>query len=193
MEKMLLDVSSKIETKRLIIRRYKKGDGKSFLHLLETNDNREYLKDHIDEASTVRTQEEAEIRIRQFIAFWVGRERFVLGIWLKSSYTYIGQLWIEPKKWEVPSFELGWFLERTHQGKGLATEAVKHIVDYIFNELKAHRIIVFTGDNNERSMKLAERCGFFKEGHFRDHEVKDGKRFGLYCYALLKHEYFPNT
>lgn len=186
---MLLELPSVIETTRLIIRKYKKGDGESLFNLLERNDNREYLKDHVNEATIVKTPEEAEIRIRQFIAYWVSRERFVLGVWLKSSQTYIGQLWIEPKHWEVSSFELGWFLDRTHQGQGFATEAVTTAIDFLFNNFKAHKIIVLTRDDNEKSFKLAERCGFIKEGHFIDHGVKNGKRFGLYCYRLLKYEY----
>lgn len=84
---MLLDIPSMLETTRLIIRKYKKGDGESLLNLLESNNNREYLRDYITEASTKATQKEVEIRIRQFIASWVARKRFVLGIWLKTSHT----------------------------------------------------------------------------------------------------------
>jgi len=186
---MLLEIPAKLETTRLIIRKYKKGDGESLQNLLERNNNREFLIDHITEASTIKTKKEAEIKIRQFIAFWVARKRFVMGIWLKTSQTYIGQIWIEPKKWEVPSFELGWFLDRAYQGQGIATEAVRRSADFLFENLKAHKIIVLTRDDNIRSYKLAERCGFTKEGYFRDHNVKDGKRFGLYCYGLLKHDH----
>ncbi|MFX0052874.1 MAG: GNAT family N-acetyltransferase [Candidatus Hermodarchaeota archaeon] len=186
---MLLEIPPIIKTTRLIIRKYKKGDGESFLKLLESNNNREYLKDHVTEATTITNQKEAEIRIRQFITYWVARERFVMGIWLKTSKSYIGQIWIEPKKWEVPSFELGWFLDRIYQGQALATEAANRAIDFLFNDLKAHKIIVLTRDDNERSYKLAERCGFTKEGHLKDHGIKNGKRFGLYCYRLLKYEY----
>ena len=187
MEKMLLEIPSKLETTRLLIRKYEKGDGESFYNLLEKN--REYLIDHVTEATTIKTKKEAEIRIREIIAFWVARKRFVLGIWLKISQTVIGQIWIEPKNWEVPSFELGWFLDRSYQGQGFATEAVLKSMNFLYTDLKAHKIIVLTHDDNVRSYKLAERCGFIKEGYLRDHNVKDGKRTGLYCYGLLKHEH----
>ncbi len=186
---MLLEVPSILETSRLFIRKYQKGDGNTLFHLLEKNDNREYLQKHVDEATTITTQEEAEVRVRQFDAFWVARDRFVMGIWLKKSNEYIGQLWIEPKKWEVPSFELGWFLERTHQGNGFATEAVKRGIEFLFNNLYAHKIIVLTRDDNRKSYKLAERCGFIKEGHLKDHAVDDGGFFGLFCYRMLPDEY----
>ncbi|MHA2247165.1 MAG: GNAT family N-acetyltransferase [Candidatus Hodarchaeales archaeon] len=190
---MLLEIPSSIETTRLIIRKYKKGDGESLLKLIERNDNREYLKSHVTEASTIMTHEEAEIRIRNFIASWVARKRFVLGIWLRTSNLYIGQIWIEPKKWEVPSFELGWFVDRIYQSQGIATEASKRAIEFLFNDLKAHKIIVLTRDDNVRSYKLAERCGFTKEGHLKDHDVKNGKRIGLFCYRLLKHDYISKN
>ncbi len=44
---------------------------------------------------------------------------------MKEENLYVGQIWIEPKKWEVPSFEIGYYLDSGHQGKGLATEAAR--------------------------------------------------------------------
>ncbi|MHA2272856.1 MAG: GNAT family N-acetyltransferase [Candidatus Hodarchaeales archaeon] len=189
MHKMLFDLPTRLETSRLIIRKYEKHDGVALYRLLEKNDNREYLKDHVTEASTITTEEEAEIRVRELNADWVARNRFVMGIWLKKPDVYVGQIWIEPKKWEVPSFELGWFLEKSHQGQGIATEAAEAAIHFLFNHLKAHKIIVLTRDDNPESYKLAERCGFTKEGHFRDHGMKNGKRFGLFCYGMLKNEF----
>lgn len=180
---------SELETDRLIIRKYKKNDGRDFFDLLERNENRQHLKDHVNEATTITSLEEAKTRIEELITYWDKKERYILGIWLKTSRLYIGQLWIEPNKKEVPSFELGWFLDRLYQGQGLAKEAVKKAIDFLFYELKAHKIIVLVLENNERSNKLAERCGFVKEGLLRDHTVKNGKRLGLNYYGLLKNEY----
>ena len=178
-----------LETERLNIRKYKKEDGRDFFDLLERKENRQYLKDHVDEATTITSLEETKTRIEEFISYWDKKERYILGIWLKTSGTYIGQLWIEPNKKEVPSFELGWFLDRLYQGQGLATEAVKKAIGFLFDELKAHKIIVLVLENNERSNKLAKRCGFVKEGLLRDHTVRNGKRIGLNYYGLLKTEY----
>jgi len=43
MDKMLLTLPSRLETNRLTIRKYEKGDGKELYQLLENNNNREYL------------------------------------------------------------------------------------------------------------------------------------------------------
>jgi ribosomal-protein-serine acetyltransferase len=189
MDKKALSLPTKLETPRLNIRKYEKGDGKALFHLLERNSNRKYLKEHIDEATKVKTEEEAENRIKELSNDWTEKIRFVMGIWLNATDQYIGQIWIEPNKWKVPSFELGWFLEQTQQGKGIATEAAKASINFIFDYLNAYKIIVITRDDNIRSSKLAERLGFIKEGHLREHSVKkDGSRVGLYYYGMLKKE-----
>ncbi len=187
--KLLLEPSTQIETNRLLIRKYKKGDGKGLFALLERNDNRNFLKEHVDEATDIKTLEDAEIRVCQLSAFWDARDRFVMGIWLKKTNEFIGNIWIEPKRWEVPSFELGYYLDQEQIGKGLATEAAKRAMKFIFDELKAHKIIIITRDTNERSYKLAERLGFKKEGHLRETNKEGNRRFGLLHYGLLRNEY----
>lgn len=189
MDKILLVFPSRLETTRLTMRKYEKGDGKELYQLFENNNNREYLIEHIDEATNVKTEEDAEIRIQELSEDWITRSKFVMGIWLKSSGKYIGQVWIEPNKWEVPSFELGWFLERSHQGKGIATEAAKAAIIFLFKHLKAYKIIAITRDDNHESSRLAERLGFIKEGHLREHIIKkNGTRIGLLYYGMSKND-----
>lgn len=187
--KMLIDLSTYLESSRLIIRPFQAGDGQDFFNLLETEDNRTFLKEHVTEASTISSEDEAEIRIRELHADWVARKRFVMGIWNKIDNEFLGQIWIEPKRWVVPSFELGWFLGESRQNQGYATEAALRSLRFLFDELSANKVIVLTRDDNERSIKVAERCGFLKEGHLRDHNVINGKVIGLLCYGLLRREY----
>ncbi|NHK32932.1 MAG: GNAT family N-acetyltransferase [Asgard group archaeon] len=189
-QKMMLNLSTELETDRLIIRKYEKDDGKVLFDLLERNNNREFLKDHVDEATNVLTLKDAEIRVSILSDWWASRTRFVMGIWLKETNEYIGNIWIEPKKWEVPSFELGYYLDYGYTGKGLATEAVKRSMKFIIEELNAHKIILITRDTNERSIKLAERLAFIKEGHHKESNIENGKRFGLFYYRLLRKEYY---
>jgi len=172
-----------------MIRKYAKGDGRDLYLLLERNGNRDFLKENVEEVSSIKTDEEAEIEIRKHAAEWNTRDRLVMGIWLKSENKYIGEIWIEPKSWEVPSFEIGWFLDRGYQGKGIATEAARRSLIFLFNDLKAYKVIVITRDSNIRSCKLAERLGFRKEGHLRECGVEKGKRYGLIHYGMLKNEF----
>lgn len=188
MHKLLLDIPTRLDTEKLIVRKYAEGDGRGLHLLLERNDNHEFLRENVEEVSSIKTEEEAEIKVRKHSAEWFARDRFVMGIWLKSDDKYVGEIWIEPKNWEVPSFEIGWFLDRGYQGKGIATEAVRRSLAFLFNDLHAHKVIAITRDSNTRSCKLAERLGFRKEGHLRECGTENGKRYGLLHYGMLKNE-----
>jgi RimJ/RimL family protein N-acetyltransferase len=188
MHKMLLEIPSKLETERLIMRPYQKGDGKPYFSLL--HNNFEHLKDHVDEATTVDTEKKAEIRIRELAADWVARTRFIMGIWEKASHTYIGEIWIEPKKWDVPLFEIGWFLGKDYERKGFITEAAKASLKLLFEDLGAHKVVVKARESNVRSFRVAERCGFVREGLLRDNaKTGESEWVGLLCYGMLENEY----
>jgi RimJ/RimL family protein N-acetyltransferase len=179
----------RLDTERLIIRKYAEGDGRELYLLLERNNNRQLLKRNVEEVSAIKTETEAETRVRKRSAEWIARDRFVMGIWLKSQSMYVGEIWIEPKKLEVPSFEIGWFLDQGYQGRGFATEAVRRSLKFLFNNLEAHKVIVITRDTNPKSYRLAERLGFHREGHLRESRIENGKRYGLIYYGMLKSEF----
>jgi RimJ/RimL family protein N-acetyltransferase len=187
--KSLPNLPMQLDTERLNIRKYAEGDGRELYLLLERNNNRELLKTNVEEVSSIKTETEAEMRVRKRSAEWVARDRFVMGIWLKSQSMYVGEIWIEPEKWEVPSFEIGWFLDQGYQGRGIATEAVQRSLKFVFNNLKAHKVIVITRDTNSKSYKLAERLGFKREGHLRESRIENGKRYGLFYYGVMRTEF----
>ncbi len=187
--KLLWEFPYSLDTDRLVIRKYEKGDGQKYFALFERNNNREELKEHVDEAKSVKTAEQAEIRIREHEAEWIARKRLVLGVWLKETEECVGQIWIEPNKWDVPSFELGYFIDAGYQRKGLALEASIRALQFLFEDLKAHKAIIITQNTNEKSWKLAERLGFVREGHLRECRIESGRRWGHYHYGILVGEY----
>jgi len=189
LRKLLSEVPTQLDTERLIIRKYAECDGRELYSLLERNHNREILRENVEEVSSIKTEEEAEINVRKHSAEWFARDRFVMGVWLKSADRCVGQIWIEPKNWEVPSFEIGWFLDQGYQGKGIAEEAARRSLEFLFSSLNAHKVIAITRDTNVKSIKLTERLGFRREGHLRESGIQDGKRYGLIYYGMLKSEF----
>ena len=63
MHKLLIEIPSSLETERLIIRKFEKGDGQAFFALLERNNNRELLREHVQEVKDLKTEEDAEINV----------------------------------------------------------------------------------------------------------------------------------
>ena len=187
MEPILLDIPDEIRDEELFLRPYADGDGKAFYDVLQ--ENKDHLADTVEEMKKINKIEDAEIRNRKLKINWIERKRFVMGIWDRSSNSLIGEIWIEPLDWKVPVIEIGYFVIKKFEGKGIATRSVKLCLDFMFNKLNAHRVEIRTNDDNQKSYKVAERCGFKKEAHMRENTKLNDKIVGRYFYGLLKSEF----
>ena len=59
---------------------------------------------------------------------------------------------------------LGYFVDHEHNGKGIATEAVRRVVGYGFDEASLHRVQAGVMPRNLRSIRVLEKVGFRFEG-----------------------------
>jgi len=84
---------------------------------------------------------------------------------------------------------IGWAFGCAYQGRGLATEAARALIDYAFLRLGLHRIWARTGADNVRSWKLMERLGMRREAHFVQSCVLNGEWRDEYIYAVLAEEW----
>lgn len=74
-------------------------------------------------------------------------------------------------------------------GKGIGIEAIKLLLDFGFNELNLHRIQLNVISYNTRAIKAYEKAGFIKEGVYRELVHREGLRYDLYLYGLLREEW----
>lgn len=193
MHKMLLDLPETIESNRLIIRPYRAGDGQVYYSVCQQN------RDHLlpfekgNPALDIHTPEDAEILVRNFVVYWLKREAFFFGAWHKETSEWVAQVYVGPVDWDLPEFEIGYFVDKSHEGQGYVTEAVKAVLGFVFHHLHAHRVRLDCNELNVRSWRVAERCGFVREGHFRQtrkHILReDGTYSGDYIYGLLRTEF----
>ena len=85
-------------------------------------------------------------------------------ITLKQSGTVIGNVGLKYDDLACDdkenSTEIGFWLGVPHWGKGYMTEAVKAIIEYIFEDL--HKETIWCGyyDGNDRSRHVQQKCGF---------------------------------
>ncbi|NLK65052.1 MAG: GNAT family N-acetyltransferase [Tissierellia bacterium] len=78
------------------------------------------------------------------------------------------------------------------RGKGYGREAMRILLEYGFNNLNFHRIQLNVLEFNYGAIALYEKCGFKKEGIYREFVLRDGKRHNLLLYGLLKDEWIMN-
>jgi len=62
------------------------------------------------------------------------------------------------------SCNLGYWVDAAHNGRGVATAAVRQIVDMAFTELDLHRVEAGTLTHNVASQRVLERNGFVRFG-----------------------------
>jgi len=190
MHKLLMEIPARIETERLILRPYQTGDGSWYYQV--SLRNREHLSRYEREnpINGLNSQDEAEALVRDFAASWVARNCFFLAALAKDGGDFVAQIYVGPVNWGTPEFEIGYIVDKDHEGQGYVSEAVRGALRLVFDHLGAHRVTIHCDETNLRSARVAERCGFVCEGHVReDHRHADGTLTGTLHYGLLRSEY----
>ena len=84
--------------------------------------------------------------------------------------------------------ELGYYIAEEYWGKGIMTEAVKQICEYVFANSDIIRIYAEPFAYNIASCRVLEKVGFQYEGTLRSNAVKNGRVIDMEMYSLLKAE-----
>jgi len=82
--------------------------------------------------------------------------------------------------------ELGYYIAEEYWGKGIMTEAVKQICEYVFANSDIIRIYAEPFAYNIASCRVLEKVGFQYEGTLRSNAVKNSKVIDMKMYSLLK-------
>jgi RimJ/RimL family protein N-acetyltransferase len=141
-------------------------------------------------AMAIKTEEDATKVITDLVNEWKKGSHYFMGVFLKDPEQFVAQLYFGLVNRNVPEFGIGYFADVEHEGNGYVTEAVNAVVKLLFETLNAHRLRIETDDTNVRSIKVAERCRFSKEGHIRENKKNpDGTYSGTLYYGLLRSEF----
>lgn len=89
--------------------------------------------------------------------------------------------------------EVGYTLSPLFHKQGIATEAMHEIIQFLFTNLKKHRIIASVDPLNEPSFLLLERLGFRKEAHFKKSLFFKGEWVDDLVYGLLAEDWRSRT
>jgi RimJ/RimL family protein N-acetyltransferase len=82
--------------------------------------------------------------------------------------------------------ELGFVLDPAHNGHGYATEAVRELLRYSFEDLGVRRVVANCFLDNDTSWRLMERVGMRRELHAVSESLhRSGKWLDTVAYALL--------
>lgn len=85
--------------------------------------------------------------------------------------------------------EIGYWIIKSAEGKGIITECSKAMLDYGFSSLGLNRIEIKCATENLKSARVPEKLNFTKEGVLRQAECLNGKFVDLYLFSCLKNEW----
>ncbi len=142
-----------LETSRLLLREVVPQDADALAAVLGDPVTMQYYPAPFDRA-------EIDQWIRR------NRTRYVdsgFGLWamlLKHSGELIGDCGCYVREVDGQfEFEMGWHVRRDLWGRGYATEAAQHCIDYGIARLGAERIIALVRPQNKSSCRVAEKIG----------------------------------
>jgi len=117
-------------------------------------------------------------------------DAFVFGIRAQDDDALVGLVTIDGILWNQGT---GWLTlaigEPARRDQGMGSEALRLALAFAFGELNLHRLQLTVFSYNARAIHVYERAGFLREGSFREMLHRDGKRFDMYLYGLLRHEW----
>ncbi len=183
---LLVELPIRVETSRLVVRRYQPGDGGWYFEM--SRRNRAHLErfEARNPAMGIASPDDAEIVVREFALAWEARKHFFFAAFERLTAEFVAQVYAGPVSWETAEFEIGYFADCEHQGRGFVTEAVQGVCGWLFEHLDARRLTIHCDDTNLRSATVAERCGFRREGHVREDHARDDGFTGTLHYGRLR-------
>jgi RimJ/RimL family protein N-acetyltransferase len=112
-----------------------------------------------------RPQEDIERAHAKSLVLAAEGECWPLKVILDGSTSVVGGVVIFRSSVEGETlYEIGWMTSPEFQGKGIASEAVREVLEKARAERKFGQIHAFPGSTNEPSNKVCEKNGFTKIG-----------------------------
>jgi ribosomal-protein-serine acetyltransferase len=169
MNPLLLDFPTEFETDRLLIRMPSPGDGAVTCESI--NHSLPELKPWMPFAQKEQTIEDTEINIRQAYINFLNRTDLRLLVFKKDTGEFVASSGLHRINWDVPKFEIGYWIDTRFSGNGYMTEAVQGITDFAVRELKARRVEIRCDALNVKSRAIPERLGFTLEGILKSESI----------------------
>ena len=104
---------------------------------------------------------------------------------LKDEDKYIGHITAMQFDRVFKFAELAYIIDKEYWGRGIATEAVTKVVDFLVNTMKIHKIRAGFFAKNIASKKVLQKAGFKQEGYLRDNAFLDGEFEDEYLMAFV--------
>lgn len=125
--------------------------------------------------------------IRKSLKRFAHNEGLSAAIWVDGRVA--GAIGYHNINWMHRNVEMGYWISKEFEGKGIVTESCRALVNYAFHEWKLNRVEIRCATGNPRSAAVATRLGFKLEGTLRGAHLLHGKYHDLLVFGMLASEW----
>lgn len=173
----------RLETARLILRKATKNDvSEIFVYASDVEVTR-YLR-----WGTHQTPSETENYVNEVLAqYRTGRD----GAWFieyRQNSNIIGSIHLMEINIQHRKAEVGFALSKNYWNKGIATEALRKVLEYSFG-IGLNRIEGLCINDNRAAARVMEKAGMKKEGELREYLFQKGAFRNFWMYSILQQEF----
>jgi ribosomal-protein-serine acetyltransferase len=125
------------------------------------------------------------IRLAQLSA--AEKQNQPLGIFVVGKL--VGSVGFVSFNWTSRRTEIGYWIAKDFEGRGLITKSCRKLIDYAFEKLEMNRIEIRCATENTRSRAIPEKLNFKLDGILRQSEWRHTRFYDMAIYSLLKEEW----
>ncbi len=146
--------------------------------------NRAYLREWLPWVDMTTSPEVTLDWIRKSLRQFAKNSGFHAGIWLDGGFA--GAIGCQPISWLNRRVEIGYWVAKHAQGKGVMTAAARAVVDHAFHEWGLNRVQIQCAAGNLKSQAIPRRLGFLEEGTVREGQLLYGTYHDLVLFGMLR-------
>ncbi|GAB6524159.1 GNAT family N-acetyltransferase [Bacillus cereus] len=190
MNKLRLQIPTELYTERLLIRAPQLGDAMVVYQAICESITE--LKPWIKSFQNIPTKESIETLIVNYHIHFLQRSALPYFIFSKTTGEFIGLSIFHEIDWEIPKFELGYWVHSRFRKKGYMTEGIKKLIKMAFEELQTNRIEIRCEATNIQSRMIPEKLQFKMEGILENNTFTANKEklTDVCIYAMIKSHYY---
>lgn len=179
-----------IKTEHLILRPFEKSDFEEVMDYYALPDVRRYLDWKARDKTEARSALDA---MRKQTRLTRPGDTLTLAIVRKADGKVMGHVSLKWTDATAQQAEVRFALGPAFRRNGYASEAVKAIVTFGFEEHRLHRIFARTAGRNEASARLLKSLGMRLEAHYREHAFFQGEWDEELHFAILDREWLRGS
>lgn len=169
-----------IFTTRLRIREFTESDYPALREMDTRPEFNTYEREFVSEAETRQSLDESISSQME-----IPRTVYRMAITILPVDVVKGVIKIHSQYSKIREWEVGWAMHPDEWGKGYATEAAWHMMDWAFTELNLHRIVAYCHAENVASVRVMEKLGMRQDGRLRETRWLNGAWWDELVYAVL--------